>query len=225
MCRREEISCLFQSAEELNGTHQVLELKESQGCRIWQLNKKSHVSIQDISFVAKKEFNKEKFEIVLTPIGHIYKLSKIKFITIGSSTFISKASKESKMIKADKNKENKKKLTIMEKSDKNLKRLGNYLKKSKKKKNESRACKLSSVIVKPDKKYKARKPITKSQKKTPVKYMITKFLDYIKRNQKTAIAILCFCILAFGVSIGTPSVINHLKVKNQIETKKERFIN
>ena len=67
MCRREEISCLFQSADESNGTHQVLELKESQGCKVWQLNEKSHVSIQDSSFVAKKYFDKEKFKIVVAP--------------------------------------------------------------------------------------------------------------------------------------------------------------
>ena len=63
MCRREEISCFFQSDEEAIESDQVLEVKgDSKGCKIWRLNKKSHVMIQNSSFIIGSELNKEKFE-------------------------------------------------------------------------------------------------------------------------------------------------------------------
>ena len=60
VCRREQVSCLFQSAEEPERIHQALEIKRPTGCHIWRLNEKSHISIQDSYFVAKKEFDKER---------------------------------------------------------------------------------------------------------------------------------------------------------------------
>ena len=60
--RGEPLSCLFESIEDSSQTHQALELKRSTSCQIWQLNEKSHVSMQDSYFVVKEELNKERVE-------------------------------------------------------------------------------------------------------------------------------------------------------------------
>ena len=55
VCRREQVSCLFESTEESDQTRQALETKIPTICLIWRLNEKSHISIQDTYFVTKKE--------------------------------------------------------------------------------------------------------------------------------------------------------------------------
>ena len=57
--RGDQLSCLFLSAEESGQIHQSLEVKKATNCQIWQLNRKSHVSIQDSNFVIGKNFGKE----------------------------------------------------------------------------------------------------------------------------------------------------------------------
>ena len=54
------MSCLFQSAEEPDRSHQALEIKIPTSCHVWRLNEKSHISIQDSYFVVEKEFVKER---------------------------------------------------------------------------------------------------------------------------------------------------------------------
>ena len=59
-CQREQLSCLFQSAEESDEIHQALEIKRPTSCKIRQLNGKSQVSIQDSIFVVGKIFDQER---------------------------------------------------------------------------------------------------------------------------------------------------------------------
>ena len=54
------MSCLFQSVEESVQIHQMLEVNRSTNCQSWQLNKKSHVSIQNSYFVVGKSYNEER---------------------------------------------------------------------------------------------------------------------------------------------------------------------
>ena len=60
VCRQEQLSNLFQTTEVSSRFHQALDLKQSKGSRVWQLNKKSQVLMQDSSFILKKKIKKEK---------------------------------------------------------------------------------------------------------------------------------------------------------------------
>ena len=60
VCRREQLSCLFQSVEETEKIHEALEIKRPTKCQIWALNKKSCILMQDSYFVVGNKFNKEK---------------------------------------------------------------------------------------------------------------------------------------------------------------------
>ena len=60
ICRREQLSCLFQTVEEQTGAYQALELERTKGSQIWQLNGRSHVVMQDSSFVVREKFKKER---------------------------------------------------------------------------------------------------------------------------------------------------------------------
>ena len=59
ICRREQLSCLFQSVKEPEQIHQALEIKRSTKCQIWRMNRKSYISMQDSYFLVDEEFNKE----------------------------------------------------------------------------------------------------------------------------------------------------------------------
>ena len=56
ICKLEQLSCLFQTVEGQTGTYEALELKRTKDSKIWQLNERSHVLIQDSSFVVRKKF-------------------------------------------------------------------------------------------------------------------------------------------------------------------------
>ena len=58
--RGDQLSCLFQSAEESGQIHQALEVKITTNCHISRLNRKSHFSIQDSNFVMRNKFEKER---------------------------------------------------------------------------------------------------------------------------------------------------------------------
>ena len=59
VCRQEQVSCLFERAEETTQIHQALEIKTPTSCQVWRLSKNSLISMQDSYFVTKKELNKE----------------------------------------------------------------------------------------------------------------------------------------------------------------------
>ena len=63
VCRREQLSCLFQSAEESEQVHEVLEIKRQTNCQIQRLNKKSYVLMQESYFVVENKFDKENVKI------------------------------------------------------------------------------------------------------------------------------------------------------------------
>ena len=66
ICRQEQLSCLFQTVEASTKDYQALDLVQTRGSEVWQLNEKSHVSMQDSSFVEQGEFKKDKVERVFT---------------------------------------------------------------------------------------------------------------------------------------------------------------
>ena len=59
VCRREQLSCLFESAEETEQIHEALEINKPTKCQVWPMNKKSHILIQDSYFVVGNKFDKE----------------------------------------------------------------------------------------------------------------------------------------------------------------------
>ena len=58
--RGDQLSVLFQSAEDSGQIHQALEVKITKSCRISRLKRKSHISIQDSNFIMKNKFEKER---------------------------------------------------------------------------------------------------------------------------------------------------------------------
>ena len=58
--RAEQLSSLFHTAEESGQIYQALELKRQTNCKIWQLNKKSLLLIQDSHLVAGNKLGKER---------------------------------------------------------------------------------------------------------------------------------------------------------------------
>ena len=56
ICKLEQLSCLFQTVENQNETYEAIELKRTKDSKIWQLNERSHVLMQDSSFVVRKNF-------------------------------------------------------------------------------------------------------------------------------------------------------------------------
>ena len=67
LCRREQLSCLFQSTEESGQIHQALEIQKPTHCQIWRLSEKSLISIQDSNFVVGNKFVKERVKKVGQP--------------------------------------------------------------------------------------------------------------------------------------------------------------
>ena len=64
ICRREQISCLFQSTTELTPGYKALELKNSTRCKIWQFKNKVQIAVQDSNFIIKNFFRKESWKLV-----------------------------------------------------------------------------------------------------------------------------------------------------------------
>ena len=62
VCRQENLSNLFQSTQMSNTTHQALELKSSENCKLWQLNEKMIVLVKDSTFTVHAKSKKEKVE-------------------------------------------------------------------------------------------------------------------------------------------------------------------
>ena len=62
ICRQEKLTLLFQTVEAPNVAYKALELKRTKGSKVWQLNEKSHVLIQDSSFVVRKEVKKDELK-------------------------------------------------------------------------------------------------------------------------------------------------------------------
>ena len=60
VCRREQLSCLFQSAEETVQVYQALELKKPTKCQVKRLSKNLQIYMQDSHFVVADKFDKEK---------------------------------------------------------------------------------------------------------------------------------------------------------------------
>ena len=63
ICRREQLSCLFQTVENQTGTYQALEMKRTKDSKIWQLNERLHVLVQDSSFIVRKKFKEQVTKI------------------------------------------------------------------------------------------------------------------------------------------------------------------
>ena len=63
ICKLEQLSCLFQTVEGQTGTYEALELKRTKDSKIWQLNERLHVLVQDSSFIVRKKFKEQVTKI------------------------------------------------------------------------------------------------------------------------------------------------------------------
>ena len=62
VCRQENLSNLFQSTQISKISHQALELKNSENCKLWQLNEKLIVLVKNSSLMVHAKSKKEKVE-------------------------------------------------------------------------------------------------------------------------------------------------------------------
>ena len=63
ICRQEQLACLFQTIENQTGTYQALEMKRTKDSKIWQLNERLHVLVQDSSFIVREKFKEQVTKI------------------------------------------------------------------------------------------------------------------------------------------------------------------
>ena len=66
VCRREQLSCLFQSVEESGQINEALEMKTPTKCQIWQSSEMSYITMQDSYFVVGNDFDKERLKKIVS---------------------------------------------------------------------------------------------------------------------------------------------------------------